>query len=166
MLRLLSDEDFNGHIVDGVRRQYPEVDLVRAQDVGLSGRDGADDLAVLAWAARENRILLTNDRRTMIAFARKRVADGLPMPGVFALRPRTSISDAIEAVAMVARTSDPAEWRTRFTGFPSDLLLSRANRPPVKARIFPWFLTKQLNLFCLSFLFSIIINLLWKRPPR
>ena len=32
MLRLLSDEDFNGNVVAGVRRHYPDVDLVRAQD--------------------------------------------------------------------------------------------------------------------------------------
>jgi predicted nuclease of predicted toxin-antitoxin system len=110
MLRLLSDEDFNGHVVDGVRRHYPKVDLVRAQDVGLSGKDGADDPAILAWAAEQNRILLTNDRRTMIAFALNRVKQGLPLPGVFVLRPWTSISDAIEAVAMVALASNPADW--------------------------------------------------------
>ncbi len=110
MLRLVSDEDFNGHVIDGIRQRYPEVDLVRAQDVGLSGENGADDPAVLAWAAEHNRILLTNDRRTMIAFAWDRVTKGLPLPGIFALRPRTSINDAIEAVAMVALETEPADW--------------------------------------------------------
>ena len=62
MLRLLSDEDFNGNVVAGVRRSYPEIDVVRAQDVGLSGQEDPD---VLAWAAEQNRILLTNDKRTI-----------------------------------------------------------------------------------------------------
>ena len=97
MLRLLSDEDFNGKVVAGVRRHYPEVDLVRAQEVGLSGRP---DQEVLAWAAEQDRILLTNDKRTMIACATQRVDDGLAMPGVFVLRQRTSIQDVIEAIAM------------------------------------------------------------------
>jgi hypothetical protein len=55
MLRLLIDEDFDGHVIDGLHRHYPEIDLLRAQDVGLSGRDRADDPDVLAWAAQENR---------------------------------------------------------------------------------------------------------------
>jgi hypothetical protein len=118
MLRLLSDEDFNGNVVAGVRRHYSEVDLVRAQDVGLSGEDGADDPTILAWAAEQNRLLLTNDKRTMIAFALDRVAKGLPRPGVFVLRPRTAIGDAIEAVAMVALMSEPAEWANEVHWLP------------------------------------------------
>ncbi len=108
MLRLLSDEDFNGNVVAGVRQRYPEADLVRAQEVGLSGRHDPD---ILAWAAEQGRCLPTNDRRTMINFALTRVAAGLPMPGVFVLRPRTSIHGAIEAVAMIALASDPADWQ-------------------------------------------------------
>jgi predicted nuclease of predicted toxin-antitoxin system len=118
MLRLLSDEDFNGHIVAGLRQHYPEVDLVRAQDVGLSGQNEIEDPDVLAWAAQENRILLTNDRRTMIAFARDRVAKELHLPGVFALRPGTSVRGAIEAVAMIALASDPPDWTNRVEWFP------------------------------------------------
>ena len=36
MLRLLSDENFNGEIVRGLFRAHPTIDLVRVQDVGLS----------------------------------------------------------------------------------------------------------------------------------
>ena len=35
MLRLLTDEDVHGDIVDGLRRRQPALDLVRVQDVGL-----------------------------------------------------------------------------------------------------------------------------------
>jgi hypothetical protein len=35
MLRLLSDENFNGHVIDGIKQRYPEIDLIRVQDVGL-----------------------------------------------------------------------------------------------------------------------------------
>jgi predicted nuclease of predicted toxin-antitoxin system len=108
MVPLLSDEDFNGNVVTGVRRHYPGVDLVRVQEVGLSGRQDPD---ILAWAAEQGRCLLTNDRRTMIDFALTRVDQGLPMPGVFVLRPGTSIHDAIESVAMIALASDPADWQ-------------------------------------------------------
>lgn len=66
MLRLLSDENFNGDIVRGLLLRRPDLDLSRVQDVGL---EAADDLTVLAWAAANNRILLTHDRATMPDFA-------------------------------------------------------------------------------------------------
>ncbi len=48
MLRLAADENFNGNIVRGLLRRRPDLDIVRIQDVGLAG---ADDPAILAWAA-------------------------------------------------------------------------------------------------------------------
>jgi predicted nuclease of predicted toxin-antitoxin system len=115
MVPLLSDEDFNGNVVAGIRRRYPDADLVRVQEVGLSGRQDPD---ILAWAAAQGRCLLTNDRRTMVDFAMTRLDEGLPMPGLFVLRPRTSIHDAIEAVAMIALASDPADWAGRVEWIP------------------------------------------------
>ena len=44
MLRLAADENLNGDIVRGLLRRNPQVDIVRVQDVGLSG---ANDPAVL-----------------------------------------------------------------------------------------------------------------------
>jgi hypothetical protein len=39
MLRLAADENFNADIIRGLRRRLPELDVVRVQDVGLSGAD-------------------------------------------------------------------------------------------------------------------------------
>ena len=89
MLHLRTDEDFNGNVVTGIRHSYPQIDLLRIQEVGLSGHEDPD---VLAWAADQGRIVLTNDRRTMPAFATERIAAGLSMPGLFVLRKRTSIT--------------------------------------------------------------------------
>ena len=66
MLRLASDADVHGEIIRGLRRRLPEIDLVRAQDVLAEGTPDPD---VLAWAAAENRILITNDKSTMVGFA-------------------------------------------------------------------------------------------------
>ena len=48
MLRLASDENFNNNIVRGLLRRKPDIDIVRIQDVGLTG---ADDPTVLEWVA-------------------------------------------------------------------------------------------------------------------
>ena len=83
MLRLISDADVHGHIVRGVRGRNPGIDLVRAQEVGLRT---ASDAIILDWAAGQNRIVISQDRTTMIGFACARIAAGLPMPGLFVLR--------------------------------------------------------------------------------
>src|SRR5262249_8906824 len=77
MLRLAADADIHGEIIRGLRRRLPEIDLVRVQD---ALPEGTPDPEVLAWAAAENRVLITNDRNTMVGFAYQRVAAGGPCP--------------------------------------------------------------------------------------
>src|SRR3990167_7459025 len=78
MLRLAADENFNGDIVRGLLRRNPKLDIVRVQDVGLSG---ADDPSVLQWAADQGRIVVTHDISTLAKHAFDRIAAGQPMPG-------------------------------------------------------------------------------------
>jgi predicted nuclease of predicted toxin-antitoxin system len=80
MLRLVSDASVDGPIIDGLFRRQPDLDLVRAEDVGLRT---ADDPMVLAWAAANSRIAVTQDEKTFPWFAYDRVGQGESMPGVF-----------------------------------------------------------------------------------
>ena len=66
MLKLAADENFNNDIVRGLLRRRPTLDIVRIQDIGLSG---ANDPKVLDWAAQENRVLLTHDVSTITHYA-------------------------------------------------------------------------------------------------
>src|SRR5262245_61232145 len=66
VLKLVSDENFDGDILRGLYRRRPDLDIVRVQDVGLSATPDPD---VLTWAAVEGRILLTHDRDTLPNFA-------------------------------------------------------------------------------------------------
>jgi predicted nuclease of predicted toxin-antitoxin system len=107
MLRLLSDENFNGVIVRGLLLRRPDLALIRVQDVGL---DEADDPAVLAWAAANDRIVLTHDRATMPDFAYVRVEAGQPMPGLFVLNDRFPVRQAIDEILLLDAGSEQAEW--------------------------------------------------------
>jgi uncharacterized protein DUF5615 len=107
MLRLLADENFNGDIVRGLLLRQSDLDLVRVQDVGL---EHAEDPAILAWAAANNRILLTHDRATMAAYAYQRVAAGEGMPGVFILNDRFPVGQAIEEILLLVECSEQGEW--------------------------------------------------------
>ncbi|MBF8276407.1 MAG: hypothetical protein HW390_1480 [Candidatus Brocadiaceae bacterium] len=107
MLHLLSDENFNNDIVRGLLLRRPELDLVRVQDVGL---EEADDITILAWAAENNRVLLTHDRATIPNFAYARLTAKEPMPGVFVLNDRLPVRQAIDDLLLIDAWSDQEEW--------------------------------------------------------
>jgi len=115
MLRLLSDENFNADIVRALLLRRPDLDLLRVQDVGLRG---ADDPTILAWAAGQDRILLTHDRATMPDFAYERVVSEQSMPGVFIVDDRTPIRQAIEDLLLIDACSEPGEWTGRVIYLP------------------------------------------------
>lgn len=107
MIRLLADENFDNDILRGIRRDNPDADIVRVQDVGLRT---LDDLTILEWAAREGRILLTHDVKTMTKHAYDRVREGLPMPGVFEVSTDVPIGIAIEQILLIIGASKDNEW--------------------------------------------------------
>jgi predicted nuclease of predicted toxin-antitoxin system len=108
MLNLLSDENFNGDIVRGLLLRQPNLDLLRVQDIGLRE---VDDPAILAWAASNERILLTHDRATMPDFAYNRLVKGEPMAGMFVVNDRMPIRQAIDELSLLADCSQQAEWK-------------------------------------------------------
>lgn len=105
------DEDFDNVIL----RRLPQLDVVRVQDVHLSG---SDDPAILEWAAREGRVLLTHDVSTMTRHAYARVATNLPMPGVFAMSQSVPIATAIAEVLLLAECSIEGEWEGQVRYLP------------------------------------------------
>ena len=108
MLRFAADENVHNVIIRGMMRRQPALDLVRIQDI--AELVGADDPAILAWAAEEGRIMLTHDLATMPHYAYLRVAAGRPMPGVFAIRADLLLGPVIDELLVIAEYSEPAEW--------------------------------------------------------
>lgn len=108
MIRFLADEDFNIHIIAGVRRRLPGLDIVRVQDVGL--RTFSDPL-ILAYAAETNRLVLTHDVSTMEKHATARLKRGEAMPGLFKMNQNLPIGQAIDAIVTVAECSHAEEWK-------------------------------------------------------
>jgi predicted nuclease of predicted toxin-antitoxin system len=106
MLKLLADENFDNTIVRGLFRRNPEIDIVRVQDVGLSGKD---DPTVLKWAAQEGRILLTHDVATITHYAYERVRQGQSMPGVIEISTDAPIGRVIEDVLVLVECIQEGE---------------------------------------------------------
>ena len=83
-------------------RRKPDIDIIRVQDVGLSGED---DPIVLEWAAEEDRILLTHDVATITRYAYERMAAGKSMPGVFEITFDAPIGRVIEDILILQECS-------------------------------------------------------------
>lgn len=115
MLRLLADENFNRDIVRGLLLRQPDLDIVRVQDVGLGE---SDDPAVLAWAADNNRIVLTHDRATLPDYAYHRIAAGEQMMGVFVLDDRFPIGPAIQEILLIVDCSEQSDWNRSVIHLP------------------------------------------------
>ncbi|EKV03653.1 hypothetical protein Lepto7375DRAFT_5963 [Leptolyngbya sp. PCC 7375] len=98
MLKLLADENFDNTIIRGLIRRDSKINIVRVQDVKLSGEN---DPTVLAWAAQEQRVLLTHDVATITKYAYERVTKGYPMPGVIEVRTDAPIGQVIEDILLI-----------------------------------------------------------------
>jgi hypothetical protein len=108
MIRFLADEDFNNDVLRGLQRRVAHVDVVRVQDVGLRG---ASDAEVLAFAAVQDRVLLTHDVSTLIESAFQRTREGVTMPGVIAVAQLLPIGPAIADLVLIAECGTPEDCR-------------------------------------------------------
>jgi hypothetical protein len=115
MLRYAADENFNNDIVWGLLRRNPNLDILRIQDVALTG---ADDPVVLAWAADAGRILLTHDVKTITRYAYERVERGQRMPGVVEVSRLIPIGLVIDDLLLLAEASSEDEWQGHILYLP------------------------------------------------
>lgn len=113
-IRFQADADLNEEIVLGVVRREPQVDFQTAEEASLRG---LPDPEVLRRAAKENRILVTHDRRTMP----KHYADFVQAqhsPGVVIIAQNVSVRAAIEELLLVWSASDGEEWGDLIVDLP------------------------------------------------
>jgi hypothetical protein len=114
-MRFLADENLNNDIVRGIIRRNAQIDIVRVQDVELSG---AADPDVLEWAARENRVLLSHDVATITKYAYQRIESSLEMPGVIEIPQALPIGEVIEDLVLIAEVSLEGEWKNQIIYLP------------------------------------------------
>jgi hypothetical protein len=121
--RFLADQDFNDHIIRGVLRREPAIDFVRLRDVGLEMRSDAE---ILAYAAAENRIIVSHDVHTMSAAAQVRLAAAQPISGLLLIHQLTALAPVIDNLILIWAASDAEEWLNQVWFLP----LRRAPKLP------------------------------------
>lgn len=95
---------------------YP-LDVVRVGDPADLPL-GSDDPILLLWAEREQRVLVTNDPDTMPRHLADHLAAGRHSPGVFMLRPYSTLPQILSFLQDAAYASEPEEWQDRIVFIP------------------------------------------------
>ena len=115
MLRLLIDENFNHRILRGLVLRSPQTDYLLVRQIGMSG---FPDLELLRWAAQNNRIIVTQDRKTMIPDAEYCLRVGEPMAGIIFVPKRMAIGRAINDLKITIECLSQTEMRDRIEYLP------------------------------------------------
>ncbi len=115
MLRLLIDENVDHDILRGLKSRLPELDYLLVKQIGMSG---FPDLELLRWAAMENRIIITHDKKTMIPDAEHLLRLGEPMAGVILVPKRMAIGRAINDLELTIECRSQTEMRDRIEYLP------------------------------------------------
>ena len=115
MIRFLADEDFNNDILRSLARRMPPLDFVRVQDLEIRG---ASDDDVLAWAARERRLILTHDVNTLLGRAIERVHLGVGHAGVIAVAQVVPVAAVADDLALIAECLGDEEWANQVVFLP------------------------------------------------
>jgi len=116
LLRYLLDENQRGVLWHVIQRHNARgidpIDAVRVGDVPDLPL-GSDDPAILRWAEREERILVTLDRSSMSQHLGEHLAAGNHCPGIFLI---LSDSKPVQVVAFLVSRPTPASRRNGGTG--------------------------------------------------
>lgn len=115
MLRLLIDQDLDHVILRGLSLRVSVADIVTAHEVGLSD---ASDSDLLGWAAEQNRVLVTHDRRTMPFHAAARIASNEDVAGIIVVSRRLPVGDVIDDLEIIVTCSEASEWKNIIMHLP------------------------------------------------
>jgi hypothetical protein len=115
-LRFQADADLKYTIVKAVRQREPSIDFASAVESGL---EGISDLEILERAAQEDRILVSHDRRTMLAHFRARLEAEKPSPGLFVASQGVPLPQVVSAIVLTWAASEPSDWRDQVHHLPS-----------------------------------------------
>jgi hypothetical protein len=120
-LRFLLDEHFRGDLWSAIQshNSYASdpIDVTRVgdpPDLPLSARDSE----ILQWAESAGRVLISRDRRTMIAELSAHQRAGRFSPGLFIVRARSRLADVLAFLAAAAHAGDEDQWRDQVTYIP------------------------------------------------
>jgi hypothetical protein len=113
-VRFQADADLNHTFLLAAVRREPAMDFRSAVQADLAG---IPDLGVLAASAKDGRILVTHDFKTMPTHFADFVQSNVSA-GVLLLPQHVPVPVAVEELVLVWAASDPEEWVNRICVLP------------------------------------------------
>jgi hypothetical protein len=116
-IRFLLDENLSPRLVLALRRLDAAIDVLRV------GEPEAPPLAtpdpdILVFAEQTQRMLITRNRVSMPVHVAAHLAAGRHHWGIFRTKPRASMADLRDAIALMWGASEAEEWVDYFDWIP------------------------------------------------
>lgn len=113
-VRFQADADLNQIIVRATLRLEPGIDFQTARSAGLAGLNDPD---VLALAARQGRILVSHDRKTMPRYFGQFILSE-KSSGLLIVSQKLPVSQVAEDLFLIWLASEPEDWTNRIRSLP------------------------------------------------
>ncbi len=123
-IRFLLDENGSKALLEAIRQQDPNIDIVRVGEPGAPSTRKLSDPDILRYCESVQRMLLTRNRESMPTHIADHFAAGHHHWGVFRLRPGYGITAYATAVHLLFAASEAEEWIDR------DVVSPMVARPP------------------------------------
>ncbi|RRR65521.1 MAG: hypothetical protein EI684_22875 [Candidatus Viridilinea halotolerans] len=109
-IRYLLDENLSPRVKLTVARHYPGLDLLRVGDEGAPAL-GTLDPELLVWLDQQQRVLVTDNRKSMPSHIADHHAVGGHHWGIFLVRKRTSLLLLAETLSVYWDVTEAEQWR-------------------------------------------------------
>ncbi len=116
-VRFLLDENLSPRLALALRRTYPEMDVLRVGDPDAPPL-GTSDPSILLFVEEAQRMLITRNRISMPGHVADHIGTGRRHWGILRIRPRASIAELREAIALIWGASEAEEWQDYFDWLP------------------------------------------------
>jgi Domain of unknown function (DUF5615) len=113
-VRFQADADLNQIILLATIRQEPAIEFQNALVAGLAG---IDDSEVLARAAKDGRVLVTHDRKTMPRHFAEFVAREASS-GLLVIPQHLPVAQVVEDLILIWSATEAEEWVNRIAVLP------------------------------------------------
>jgi len=98
-------------------RILPNLTVWMVGDPGVPPKSTLDP-EILLWCELNNLILVTNNRASMPIHLREHLAQERHIPGIFVLRPRSTIGQILDDLILIAIAGEEGEYQDRITHIP------------------------------------------------
>ena len=116
-VRFLLDENLSPRLKLAVLRLNAEIDILRVGDEGTP-RFGTLDPEILIYLQQSQRILLTDNRKSMPEHIDSHWANDGFIWGLFWLSPKATIREIAEDLILIWETTEAEEWKNQLIWIP------------------------------------------------